>query len=68
MATNEEMKLEYDIMGETWKFFKKYFDRVDSWETTLKEAREIEHKYNSQLCSDILIAYVCELERKVMKK
>ena len=67
MATNEEMKLEYEIMGETWKFFKKYFDGVTDWETVIKESREISNKYNSQLCNDILTAYVMDLERKVMQ-
>jgi len=67
MATNEEMKAEYEIMGETWKFFKKHFDGVTDWETVINESREISNKYNSKLCNDILIAYVDELERKVMQ-
>lgn len=67
MATNEEMKLEYNIMGETWKFFKKYYGTSPDWELVMEEAREIGNKYNSKLCNDILVAYVNELERKVMK-
>ncbi len=67
MATNEEMKQEYEIMGETWKFFKKYFGTIPNWDEIHAEIIAIEHKFNSKLCSDILIAYVDELERKVMQ-
>lgn len=68
MATNEEMKLEYNIMGEAWKFFKKYYNTNPDWDLVMDEAREIGNKYSSKLCNDILIAYVNELERQVMEE
>ena len=67
MATNEEMKTEYEIMSETWKFFKKYYGTIPDWDSIHTDAIAIEHKFNSKLCNDILVAYVMELERKVMK-
>lgn len=71
MATNEEMKAEYDIMGATWMLFKKYYDTKietkEDWESVMNEVYEIEKRFNSKLCNDILIAYVMELERKTQK-
>lgn len=68
MATNEEMKLEYEIMGETWKFYKKYFGTNPNWDEVHTDTVAISEKYNSKLCNDILIAYVADLELKVMNK
>lgn len=67
MATNKEMKTEFDFFGEVWTFFKKFYDVRDGenyWAAAVNEAAAINEKYNCQLCKDLLIAVSNELRRK----
>lgn len=67
MATNKEMKTEFDFFGEVWTYFKKFYDVRDDesyWEEAVNEAATINEKYNCQLCKDLLIAVSKELRRK----
>ena len=68
MATNEEMKLEYDILAETWKFYKENYKVKSSqeyWDKVIVESHDLMEKYkNNELCKDLLVAFVCDLERK----
>ncbi|MDO4943125.1 MAG: hypothetical protein Q4E73_09875 [Lachnospiraceae bacterium] len=67
MATNAEMKTEFSYFGEIWTFFKKYYDvqRSDEyWDAVLEEAGRIGQKYQCELCKDLILAILDELERK----
>lgn len=67
MATNEEMKAEFSFFGEVWTLFKKYYivqNTDEYWETLIAESDRINRKYNSELCKDLLLAVINELERR----
>ena len=67
MATNEEMKVEFSFFGEVWFLFKKYYivqNTDEYWETLIAESDRINRKYNSELCKDLLLAVINELERR----
>lgn len=67
VATNEEMKTEFAYFGEVWTLFKKYYhvQQEDSyWEKLIEEAGAINQKYQCELCKDLILAVVNELERK----
>ena len=67
MADNQEMQVEYNLFADIWKLFKYYYhteDNKDFWNSLLDSAREIEKKYKSSLCNDLLIAVIMELENK----
>lgn len=68
MATKEQMKTEFAYFGEVWTFFKKYYDvqqeNDDYWAAVVEEASAINQKYNCELCKDLILAVVDELERK----
>lgn len=67
MVTNAEIKTEFAYFGEVWTLFKKYYDvqQEDSyWEKLIEEAGAINQKYQCELCKDLLLAVVNELERK----
>ncbi len=67
MATKEQMKTEFAYFGEVWTFFKKYYDvRQDDeyWEAVVAEAGAINQKYHCELCKDLILAVVDELDRK----
>ena len=68
MATKEQMKTEFAYFGEVWTFFKKYYDvqqeNDDYWAAVVEEASAINQKYNCELCKDLILAVIDELERK----
>ena len=68
MATKEQMKTEFAYFGEVWTFFKKYYDvqqgNDDYWAAVVEEASAINQKYNCELCKDLILAVLDELERK----
>lgn len=68
MATREQMKTEFAYFGEVWTFFKKYYDvqqeNDDYWAAVVEEASAINQKYNCELCKDLILAILNELERK----
>lgn len=68
MATKEQMKTEFAYFGEVWTFFKKYYDvqqeNDDYWAAVVEEASAINQKYNCELCKDLILAVVDELDRK----
>lgn len=70
-VTNNEVQVEYNLFAEIWKLFKSNYYISDSenyWNNLLDEAREIEKKYKSSLCNDLLIAVIMELENKYNKE
>lgn len=67
MVTNEELKKVYGMFTDAWKFYKKYADvqQSDDWNPLVAEADMITKKYqNNQLCRDLIVAAVGELERR----
>ena len=67
MATNAEMKTEFSYFGEVWTFFKRHFDVQQSdvfWQSVVEEAGRINQKYQCELCKDLILAVIDELERK----
>lgn len=67
LATNEEMKTEFAYFGEIWKLFKKYYyvrQEYSYWERLIEDAGAINQKYQCELCKDLILAVVNELERK----
>lgn len=68
MAENKDLKFEYDIFADIWKFFKKYYDMDNTeknWNEVMGHVHSIGKKYNSQLCNDLLVSVVTELERRI---
>lgn len=67
LATNVEMKTEFSYFGDVWTFFKKYYDVRQSdeyWQAVVEEAGAINQKYQCELCKDLILAVIGELERK----
>ena len=70
-GTNNEMHIEYNMFADIWKLFKSYYHtakREDCWSGLMNEARDIERKYKSGFCNDLLIAVIMELENKYNKE
>ena len=71
MATNEEMKTEFAYFGEVWTLFKKYYDVQQEpayWDDLLEDASAINQRYHCELCKDLLMAVMNELERKRVRQ
>lgn len=71
MAENKDMQTEYNFFSEVWKLYKKYYDmpnEAEKWNEVIEVSRDIEKRYNSQLCNDLLVAVIMELERKQLTK
>lgn len=69
MVENKDMQIEYDMFGDVWKFFKSYYDMQndpEKWDEVINLSRVIGSKYESQLCNNLLVAVVAELERKCL--
>jgi hypothetical protein len=67
MSTNEEMRTEFCFFREVWTLFKKYYngDRTDTeWDALIEDASAINQKYHCELCKDLIIAVMNELERR----
>lgn len=68
MVTNEEMRTEFAYFSEAWKLFKKYYrvQREDPyWKALTEDADAIIREYSRELCRDLVLAIVRELERKI---
>ncbi len=67
MASNKQMKTEFDFFKDIWNYFKRFYEVNDSeqyWRTAVNEAAAINEKYNNPLCKDLLVAVSKELRRK----
>lgn len=69
METNEELKAVYGMFTDAWKFYKKYAGvrqaDVFTWDALVSEADAMTKKYrNNQLCRDLILAAMSELERR----
>lgn len=71
LTTNEEMKTEFAYFGEVWTLFKKYYEVQQEsvfWDALLEDASEINQRYHCELCKDLLMAVMNELERKRVRQ
>ena len=62
-----KLSQEYQIYKTIYAFHKKYFEvscEDDYWSKCLKEAREIDKKYDSKFCREMLAAVVLDLNRR----
>lgn len=67
MANNTEVMTEFNLFSDIWKLFKSFYDvSTDEayWDNLLEKAHEIERKYDSEFCNNLLVAVIMELERK----
>ena len=72
-VTKEEVPIETGIFSDIFKFLLKYqnADTVDEWKQVVDAAKVINNKYeskNKQLCLDILLAVINDIERKYKKR
>lgn len=70
MVDNNEMQLEYNMFADIWKLLKTNYIPSGNevyWNNLITAAHEIEVKYNSKLCNDLLVSIIMELERKHIK-
>lgn len=63
--TQMEMKKNYEMFGDAWRFFKQYAanpnDSDDFWEQLTEAADRLDKRYESRLFRDILVATVAEI-------
>lgn len=67
MATNEDMKHEFEMFGDIWKFFKSNYEVKEDenyWRNVFIEANALQKKYNCELGNIFVQAIVDELDRK----
>lgn len=66
-----EVVKEYDLFSDVWRLFIKYYNvsaDQEYWNDLMEEVHEVENKYNSKPCTDLLLAIVTELERKYITR
>lgn len=68
MAKNEEMKTEFNIFGDVWKIYKKFYFVTDSeefWDEVINECNKVRKKYlDSALCGKLLLVILEDLEER----
>ena len=67
VAIKDQMKVEFSYFGEAWNFFKKYYEvsaEDEYWASVFEDASFITQKYQCELCKDLIIAIINELDRK----
>ncbi len=63
----QQMPTEFQFFADCWNYFGKFHEVKDTdeyWEAAVREATEINERYNNALCRDLLIAISKELQRK----
>lgn len=71
MVKNQDVNMEFSLFSEIWKMFKRFYNVSNDkayWDKLLEEAYEIEKRYENELCNDLLISVIMELERKYKKQ
>ncbi len=69
MATGyrQQMPTEFQFFADCWNFFGRFHEAKNSdeyWEAVVSESAEINERYKSPLCKDLLVAIMRELQRK----
>lgn len=68
-VSNKDIPKDFEMFGEVWKFYKKYYyppnsNDEEAWEIIMNDCHNISEKYNTKLCASLLIGIVEEFERK----
>ena len=61
------MPTEFQFFADCWNFFGRFYEESNSieyWEAVVAKSTQINEKYNSALCKDLLVAIMRELQRK----
>ena len=69
---NKNLKEIYDTFTDCWRVYKRLYPPQDPekesyWKVVYEIMQEMEYRHSSQLCKDILIAIVRDLERGCKK-
>lgn len=68
---NNEIKQEFNMFGEIFKFYKKYYhpENTDEyWEAVMKDSGELHEKYKLPICKALLVAIINEFDRKATEE
>lgn len=63
----QQMPTEFQFFSDCWNFFGKFYEAENSdkyWEAAVSASTEINERYKSPLCKDLLVAIMKELQRK----
>jgi len=63
-----DLKKDGDLFQTVWKFFKKYNEAEmtqEYWNEVLLVGKSIQKEYDSELATDLVVAVINELERRV---
>ena len=59
------IKQEYELFTAVWRLYRKYSEQpVIDWDKVVEEVDTLQARYKTVLCKDLLLAALCELERK----
>lgn len=69
MVKNEEIKTEFNMFSDIWKFFKESLPEQkmsdeEYWNKVVAAAKEISLKYKSAFCDDVINTILNELKRR----
>lgn len=52
-----------------WRFYRKYYEQpAIEWDMDVKEVDALQAKYQTEICEDLLLVALYELERKAGEK
>ena len=63
----QQMPTEFQFFADCWNFFGRFYEVSNSgeyWEAAVSASTEINERYKSPLCKDLLVAIMKELQRK----
>ncbi len=63
----QQMPTEFQFFADCWNFYGRFYEASNSdryWEAVVNESAEINERYKSPLCKDLLVAIMKELQRK----
>lgn len=63
----QQMPTEFQFFSDCWNFFGRFYEAENSdeyWEKVVSKSTEINERYKSPLCKDLLVAIMKELQRK----
>lgn len=69
-VNSKEIPEEFNMFGELFTLYKKYYHAEDSevwWVEVVNEFRSLHKKYDTELCSELSVACIREIERKYLE-
>lgn len=67
MVTKEQIKTEFDLFGQVWTTYKRYYEPQDTdefWDELTEEIKAIQRKFPGQLSKDLSLAILDDIERR----